>query len=101
MEDHPLKLRTSADVGATIRERRREIGWDQATLAARVGVSRLWVNQVERGKPGAGLALVLRTFGALGIEIDATVPIAERKPPDIITPDIDAIVAAARRREAP
>ncbi len=97
----PLNLRTPADIGATIRERRRSLGWDQATLAARVGVSRLWVNQVERGKPGAALGLVLRTLATLGIALDAMIPTADREPPSIITPDIDAIVAAARRREAP
>lgn len=99
MEDSTLRLHTPADVGAAIRDRRRTLGWDQAGLAARVGVSRLWVNQIERGKPGAGLGMVLRTFAVLGIEIDATVPTADPRPPDVVTPDINAIVAAARRHD--
>lgn len=69
-----VKLRTPKDFGAAIRARRRLLGWRQAELAKRVGVSRLWVNQVESGKPGAGLGLVLRTLGALGLTLKAGVP---------------------------
>ena len=96
-----MRLRTPADVGAAIRDRRRTLGWDQAALAARVGVSRLWINRIERGHPGASLGLVLRTFAALGVAVDATVPAADAHPPDSVTPDIAAILAAARRRTAP
>jgi y4mF family transcriptional regulator len=64
-------LRTPADIGALIKDRRRAIGLDQAELAARIGVGRLWVNQVERGKPGASLGLVLRTLAALGLELSS------------------------------
>ena len=95
-----LPLRTPADIGALIRARRRELGYNQTMLAEMAGVSRLWINQLERGKPGAGLGLVLRTLGALGIEltggdagsgydVDATLP-------RIITPDINAIIENAR-----
>ncbi|MCM0021723.1 MAG: helix-turn-helix domain-containing protein [Tagaea sp.] len=66
-----VRLRTPKDFGAAIRARRRLLGWGQAELAKRVGVSRLWVNQVESGKPGAGLGLVLRTLGALGLTLKA------------------------------
>jgi HTH-type transcriptional regulator / antitoxin HipB len=43
-----ITLRTPADVGALIKDRRRSLGLDQAELAERIGVARLWVNQVER-----------------------------------------------------
>ena len=62
-------IRTYADIGALIRDRRRTLGLDQAELAERIGVGRLWVNQVERGKPGASLSLVLKALAALGIEL--------------------------------
>jgi hypothetical protein len=42
MPARPLK--TPADFGALITQRRRELGLDQASLAKRAGVSRLWVN---------------------------------------------------------
>jgi y4mF family transcriptional regulator len=64
-----IETRTSSDVGAAIRARRRELGWDQATLADKIGVSRLWVNQIEKGKPGAALGLILNAFTALGLSL--------------------------------
>lgn len=84
-------IRTPANLGALIRDRRRGLGLDQAELADRVGVSRLWINQVERGKPGAGIGLVLRTLMVLGIELSA----GPWKKEPAITADIDAIIDAA------
>lgn len=62
-------IRTARDIGALIREERTNAGWDQQTLAKRAGVSRLWINEVERGKPGASLGRVLNTLAALGVEL--------------------------------
>lgn len=64
-----VTLRTPADIGTLIRARRRALDMDQAKLAERVGVNRLWVNQLERGKPGASMGLVLRALAALGLEV--------------------------------
>ncbi len=94
-----LPIRTPADIGALIRARRRELGYDQAQLAEIAGVSRLWINQVERGKPGAGLGLVLRTLAALGIELSENGPNPGAETPSVITPDINAIIENARRVE--
>jgi HTH-type transcriptional regulator/antitoxin HipB len=99
-----VALRTPVEVGAAMRARRRSLGWDQAELAERIGASRLWVNQIEGGKPGAGLGLVLRAFSALGL----TLSVATLNEPDakIETPvpakavDLDAIVDAARKKPA-
>lgn len=66
-----IALRTPADIGALIKDRRLALGIDQAELAERIGVGRLWVNQVERGKPGASLGLVLRALAAVGVDIKA------------------------------
>ena len=99
-----MRLRTPGDVGAIIRERRRTLGLDQAALARKVGVSRLWINQMEHGKPGASLNLVLRTLAAVGVELstDAHAQPLEDQPiaivPDINAPDINAIVHAARSK---
>jgi HTH-type transcriptional regulator/antitoxin HipB len=102
MDDIPLQ--TPAAVGALIKDRRRALGLDQADLAARIGVSRLWVSQVERGKPGAGLGLVLRALAAVGVELSGTPSDkpGEKRPSavaPIVTPDINAIVADARRKD--
>jgi HTH-type transcriptional regulator / antitoxin HipB len=92
-------LRTPADIGALIRARRRELGLDQAELAEIVGVSRLWINQVEGGKPGAGLGRMLRTLAALGIELSESGPNPGAETPSVITHDINAIIENARRVE--
>lgn len=97
-----MRLRTPKDIGALIRDRRRRLGLDQAELAEKVGVSRLWVNQVERGKPGAGLGLILRALAALGVDLAADIG----EPPSqdaeaVVTPDINAIVEAARGKKQP
>jgi len=92
-------VRTPADLGLLIRTRRRELGLDQQTLAARVGVSRLWIIEFERGKPRAEIGLVLRTLAALDLQVDVAVadhPGATSGVP--ASPDIDAIVEAARKR---
>jgi len=36
---------------AVIRDRRKELGLEQADLASRIGVSRQWLIGVERGRP--------------------------------------------------
>src|SRR5487761_2129730 len=98
----PTQLRTPADIGALIKDRRRALRLDQADLAQQIGVSRLWVNQVEGGKPGASLALVLRALAALGVELRGeakeTAATGGTSAAPIITPDINAIVADARRK---
>ncbi len=95
-----VDLHTPGEVGAAIRARRRSLGWDQAELARRMGVSRLWVNQVEGGKPGAGLGLVLRAFNTLGLTLKVI-----QSPDTAMTastpakaPDLDAILKAAREK---
>lgn len=92
-----IPLRTPADIGALIRDRRRARHWDQADLARTIGVSRLWVNQVERGKPRVSLALVLRALDALDVPLTAGLAEEPSSAAPIPIVDIDAIVDAARR----
>lgn len=91
-----VALRTPADIGALIRNRRRALGLDQAELAERIGVGRLWVNQVERGKQGASLGLVLRAMTVLELEL-VTDDDGKRKDLEKSSKD-DAVVAEIRRR---
>ena len=72
-----------------------------------MGVSRQWIIDIEKGKAGAPLGLVLRTLGALGIVLDAQqesreIP-ANRKDKDKsygadAYVDINSIVARARKK---
>lgn len=67
-------IKTPQDLAAVIRSRRKQLGWDQATLARQVGVSRQWVIDVEKGKPRAELELILRSLNALGLSLTSTAP---------------------------
>jgi HTH-type transcriptional regulator / antitoxin HipB len=64
-----MRLRTPADFGAAIRDRRLRDRLTQAARARKVGVGRQWIVEVEKGKPGAPLALLLRTLGGLNIAL--------------------------------
>jgi HTH-type transcriptional regulator/antitoxin HipB len=64
-----MRIRTVKDIGLIIRDRRREFRMGQRALADKVGVSRQWIVQVERGKPRAAANLLLRALAALDLEI--------------------------------
>jgi len=98
-----ISLRTPADIGALLRAKRRELNMDQATLAESIGASRLWVSQIERGKPGANIGLVLRALSVVGITvvgIDEKVTKSLEIPSDDWAPtiDINAIINQAREK---
>ena len=91
-------IRTPADIGALIRERRAALGLDQQTLAKQVGTSRKWVIEVEAGKPGVGLGLVLRTLRVLGIELKTTVaPSRPAQRGDLQDDDLDAFLDSLKK----
>ena len=89
-----MLIRTPADLGAVVRDRRKDLRLGQAALASRIGVSRQWVIGIERGHARAELALVLRTLDELGIRLDART--GDQPQPSSSSPDIDSIVAAAK-----
>jgi HTH-type transcriptional regulator/antitoxin HipB len=86
-----MQLRTARDVGLALRDRRRQLKLDQDNLAKQIGVSRKWLIDVEKGKPGAELGLILRAFTALGLSLTlgdfGTNPTAT---------DIDRVIERAR-----
>ncbi len=102
-----MLIRTPADLGAVIRDRRKQLGLDQSTFAKRIGVSRQWVIGVERGHARAAVGLVLRAIDALGIRLDASILDASildasmeqesRRGSPSSAVDIDAIVAKAKK----
>lgn len=89
-------VRSSKDLGAAVKARRKVLALDQGSLAAKVGVSRQWIGALEQGKPGAELALVLRTLRALDMPLSIGDPLVAREG-DGDSVDIDAIVARARQ----
>jgi len=68
-----MQVKTTNDIGSLIRDRRSQLGWNQEELASRIGVSRLWIVQLEKGKPTAQIGLVLRTLKELGLTLDTSV----------------------------
>lgn len=63
------QVTTIEDFAVLVRARRRDLGWSQAFLADKLGVSRQWIIDMEKGKPRAELALSLALLEALGIEL--------------------------------
>jgi y4mF family transcriptional regulator len=75
-----MLIRTPTDLGAVVRDRRKQLGLGQAELASRIGVSRQWVIGVERGRARAELALVLRALDTLGIRLESKIDDPANKP---------------------
>lgn len=88
-------IRSPAALGAVIRDRRRELGLEQRVLAEKAGVSRHWVIDVEKGRPGAEIGLVLRTLRVLGLVLDTRPAAPESK--GGLKVDLDALIDAARK----
>ena len=65
-----MKIKSAKLAGALVRDQRKGLGWSQEELAERVGVSRLWIGNFEKGKETVEFGLVLRTFRALGLAMD-------------------------------
>lgn len=103
-----MPVHTVAELGAAIRHRRRQLNWDQQSLAERVGVSRQWIVEIEAGKPRAEIGLLLRTLRALDLQLEISLegrpsrresmalPVEGRRRRLDLDFDIDAVVERAR-----
>jgi y4mF family transcriptional regulator len=65
-----VRIRDSIELGRIIHRRRRVMGWSQERLAKAAGVGRQWLLEVEKGKKGAPLDLVINVLDALGFTLD-------------------------------
>ena len=86
----------------TVRRRRLDLGLSQSNLADRVGVSRKWIIDVERGKSTVALSHLLRLLDAL--ELDLSVAPRESPsrdardaPPRASTVDLDDLLRDYKR----
>ncbi|WP_369726169.1 helix-turn-helix domain-containing protein [Bradyrhizobium sp. LLZ17] len=95
-----MLVRTPAELGAVLRERRKKLKLDQSTFAKSIGVSRQWVIEVEHGHARAELGLILRALDALDIRLDAGTEQAPARGATRPAVDINAIVANARKKKA-
>lgn len=60
---------TPATIGEMVRDARTAAGLSQSELGQRIGASRFWVAQFEKGKPSAELGLALKAIQALGLSV--------------------------------
>jgi HTH-type transcriptional regulator/antitoxin HipB len=73
---------------------------DQIALAKKAGTSRKWLVEMEQGKPGAEIGLVLRTLKSLEISIDleADSSVATPQPGKVKAPDINGVLDSLKKR---
>jgi len=64
-------IRRPSDIGLIVKAARKARSMSQDDLAKLLGVSRLWINEFEGGKPTARLDLVLRALAELDITLTA------------------------------
>lgn len=60
---------TAADLGAAIRQRRRELNLAQEDVANVIGVNRRVIGQLESGKETVQLKIALEAARAVGLDI--------------------------------
>lgn len=107
------RIRRPEDIGALIKSRREDLGYDQQALATLLGVSRRWLWSVESGKPRVQLDLVLRCLNELKIQVwagDLAPPepnpyemakvVADQEASAIPTIDIDSIADMGLEKES-
>jgi HTH-type transcriptional regulator/antitoxin HipB len=90
-----MLIRNPRELGYLVKENRKKGGLTQAQLAARVGVSRKWIIDLESGKRTSDLRLVLRALNSVGIDLDAQ----QRTTRPQRALDINAIVDATKRKK--
>lgn len=91
-------VRTAKDLGLLLRNRRRELKLSQAELATRIGVTRQWIIEIERGKPRAEIGLLLSAVRALQLDLDIRNHSHPQRPRPraAAAVDLDAILDRAR-----
>jgi y4mF family transcriptional regulator len=75
-----MRIRDPIELGRIIHRRRRTMGWSQERLAKAAGVGRQWVLELEKGKKGPPLDLVIHVLDALGYTLDVGSDVAAGAP---------------------
>lgn len=81
-----MRIDRPDDLGRHLRDIRRRAGLSQEVVAARAGLSRRWLSDLEAGKATAEIGLVLKLVAALDL-------IVEINPAPRSDIDLDAILS--------
>ena len=84
-------IRSADDFGRAVRERRRALGFTQEELAARCGVGKRFIIELEGGKPTTQLGKAITAANEVGITLgdlaQQSSPTAPREAPPSAQPD--------------
>ncbi len=69
--------RLAQEFGASLRHRRKTLGYTQEDLASMIGTNRRFISELERGKGTSYLGPALAAAEALGIDI--SLPFEDRR----------------------
>lgn len=75
-----MRIKTVENLGQLVSDQRKQRGWSQTQLAEKVGVSRLWISQLENGKESVEFGLVLKTLRALDLALEVSKQMANPFP---------------------
>jgi y4mF family transcriptional regulator len=89
-----MKVLTVRDIAAVARNRRKQLGFSQAELAAQTGVGREWVSEFEKGKSSVEVGHVVRVLRTLGLSIELQ---PEITPIDQGVNELEMILDSTRR----
>lgn len=99
-----MRISDLPTLAAVIKDRREQLGWSQAALAAESGTSRAWISRIENGQVDARVTTVVAILSALRLQLAIDLPTAAPSSRSSAnTPDagtLDAIIAAAIPGEA-
>ena len=73
MTGRVARVQSPAELGRSVRARRRELRLTQQTIADLTGLNRVTVGQLEHGKSTIQLRIVLLVVQVLGMDIDLRV----------------------------
>jgi len=91
-----MRIDTPRQLGALLRDKREKAGLTQQALAARIRVSPKWIQRAEHGSAGITVGKLLRTLAAVGVTLEALPSAPPHRVPEVVVPDVNAIVEGAR-----
>lgn len=90
-----MKIETTRQLGALLRDKRRKAGLTQRELASRIEASLRWVTRAEQGYSGTSIGTLLRALAALDVSLEVSQGEARSSSSSIVVPDVDAILKRA------